>query len=63
MAASYQIGIDPQAFIRADRFERAVLTEVANQAIEKYAERRQVEIEAIGVAVGNAIGKLFSKKK
>jgi hypothetical protein len=63
VAASYQIGIDPQGFIHADRLERQVLAEIANQAIEHYTKRRQAEIEAIGNAVGNAIGKVFSKKK
>ncbi len=52
-------GVDPMAYLTADPTTEIVLREVVAQADKLDAKRRETEIKAIGIAVGNALKKVF----
>jgi hypothetical protein len=52
------LGIDPRVYLRAKDIERQVIVE----AMRKAQRVRQQEIEAIGIACANALGRLFKKR-
>ncbi|NAZ73851.1 hypothetical protein GTQ99_00200 [Kineococcus sp. T13] len=53
------LGADPLTYLKAPADEVRVLNEVIEQALAMDSERRQQEIDAIGIAVGNAVGRVF----
>lgn len=62
MAMSLQAGVEPLAYLRADEFELRVLNEVLRQAAELIVEKERSIIDANGITVGNAIGRIFGGK-
>lgn len=50
-------GLDPLAYLHADGVEAMVLGEVLEQAQAAVIDRKKREIEAIGVAVANALAR------
>jgi hypothetical protein len=54
------LGIDPRAYLRA---AKGVEREVIAEALQKAQKGREIEIQNIGIACANALGKMLSKKR
>lgn len=58
-AVALLLGMDPMVYLRMSRFEERIVRTVIEIADKLAFERKKYEIEAIGNAVANALGKFL----